>query len=226
MPSSQSAACCGYERVRHDHCFDLIVLGQCVVRHHAWSCRLHCWLVSEVQGVLQEMTSQTPRISESLQHLAVDIDSLVHDPANARKHGERNIAAIKASLARFGQVKPVVVADNGVTVIAGNGTLQAARELGWKKIAAVTTTLEGSEATAYAIADNKTAELAEWDNSVLSQLIDTLPGELQEVIGFAETEVERLVESSLVDDKPKEVDVDAISLDHKCPRCGFEFDSP
>ena len=172
------------------------------------------------------MTSQTPRISESLQHLAVDIDSLVHDPANARKHGERNIAAIKASLARFGQVKPVVVADNGVTVIAGNGTLQAARELGWKKIAAVTTTLEGSEATAYAIADNKTAELAEWDNSVLSQLIDTLPGELQEVIGFAETEVERLVESSLVDDKPKEVDVDAISLDHKCPRCGFEFDSP
>lgn len=139
------------------------------------------------------MTSQTPRISESLQHLAVDIDSLVHDPANARKHDERNIAAIKASLARFGQVKPVVVADNGVTVIAGNGTLQAAKELGWDQIAAATTTLDGSEATAYAIADNKTAELAEWDDDVLAQLIDALPGELQEVTGFDAGELEEML---------------------------------
>ena len=54
----------------------------------------------------------------------VPVDSLHNDPANVRKHGEQNLAAIKASLARFGQQKPIVVnADGGV--IAGNGTLMA-----------------------------------------------------------------------------------------------------
>jgi hypothetical protein len=44
----------------------------------------------------------------------VPIDSLSFDPANVRKHGERNLATIKASLQRFGQQKPIVVDANGV----------------------------------------------------------------------------------------------------------------
>ena len=50
----------------------------------------------------------------------VKIETLVFDPANARKHGEKNLAAIKSSLQRFGQQKPIVVDANGV-VRAGNG---------------------------------------------------------------------------------------------------------
>lgn len=60
------------------------------------------------------------------------------DPANVRKHPERNIAGIKASLARFGQVKPIVIDENNV-VRAGNGTLEAARGLGWATIQCVRT---------------------------------------------------------------------------------------
>lgn len=63
----------------------------------------------------------------------VSIDSLVFDPANVRKHPEKNLATIKASLLRFGQQKPIVVDANGV-VRAGNGTLAAAKALGWKEI--------------------------------------------------------------------------------------------
>ena len=132
-------------------------------------------------------------IADGLAELAVDIASLAPDPANSRKHDERNIQTIKGSLARFGQLKPIVLADNGVTVVAGNGTLMAAKELGWKKIAAVRSSLDGSEATAYGIADNRTAELADWDADVLSKLIQSLDGELTTVAGFDDDEVAKLM---------------------------------
>ena len=96
----------------------------------------------------------------------VDIGELHEDPANVRVHPERNIAAIKGSLARFGQVKPVVIDAQNV-VRAGNGTLRAARELGWRHVKCVRTKLAGSEATAYGIADNRTAETAAWDDAGL-----------------------------------------------------------
>ncbi len=108
----------------------------------------------------------------------VAISSLRLDPANARKHDEKNLAAIKGSLSAFGQQKPIVVSEDG-TVIAGNGTLEAARALGWDDIAVAVSGLEGTDRTAFALADNRTAELAEWDDAVLT---DTLRG-LDEV-GF------------------------------------------
>ena len=58
----------------------------------------------------------------------VPLTSLTPDPLNARKHNRRNIDAIKASLSKFGQRKPIVVTNDG-TVIAGNGTLEAATSL-------------------------------------------------------------------------------------------------
>jgi len=89
---------------------------------------------------------------------SVRIADLSIDPANARKHSQRNLDAIAASLKRFGQQKPIVV-DKANIVRAGNGTLQAAIHLGWDSIDVVTTDLTGAEASAYAIADNRTAEL-------------------------------------------------------------------
>jgi ParB-like chromosome segregation protein Spo0J len=101
---------------------------------------------------------------------SIDIALLHLDPANARKHSRPNIEAIKSSLARFGQQKPIVV-DSKNVVRAGNGTLVAATELGWTKINIVRTDLAGVEATAFAIADNRTAELAQWDPQTLSALL-------------------------------------------------------
>jgi hypothetical protein len=103
----------------------------------------------------------------------IEIDKLVHDPSNARKHGEKNLEAIKGSLARFGQQKPIVVNMDNV-VVAGNGTLDAAKSLGWTEINIVRTDLKGSDITAYALADNRTGELAEWDNDVLGSLLHSL----------------------------------------------------
>lgn len=62
---------------------------------------------------------------------------------------KKNIEAIKGSLAKFGQQKPIVVNKDNV-VVAGNGTLEAARQLGWKEINVVRTNLTGAELTAFA----------------------------------------------------------------------------
>ena len=124
----------------------------------------------------------------------VEVSSLVKDPANVRRHSEKNLEAIKGSLARFGQQKPIVVGADGV-VIAGNGTLAAAQSLGWSMIDIVRSPLTGSEATAYAIADNRTAELAEWDEDALAQQLAALSiedEELASATGFDQRDIEKM----------------------------------
>lgn len=104
----------------------------------------------------------------------VPVDQLTPDPRNARRHDRRNVDAIAASLREFGQRRPLVVTQDGI-VLAGNGTLEAARSLGWSTIT-VTRTPPGwdyERARAYALADNRTAELATWDAAVLAdQLLE------------------------------------------------------
>lgn len=161
----------------------------------------------------------------------VKIDSLTFDPANVRKHDEKNLSAIKASLNRFGQQKPIVVDASGV-VRAGNGTLAAAKALGWKEIRIVRSSLAGSEATAYAIADNRTAELAKWDDDALAQTLAALQIEDEELAvatGFLEQELRALTDmyqgiESAPESSAKEIDVDGFQLECRCPKCGFEFD--
>lgn len=129
--------------------------------------------------------------------ISTPIADLKMDPANVRKHGPRNIETIVASLQKFGQQKPIVIDKNGV-VVAGNGTLAAARQLGWTSIDAVRTGLQGSMATAFAIADNRTAELAEWDTDALAQTLAALQiedEELARMTGFNDDQIKKTLEA-------------------------------
>lgn len=101
------------------------------------------------------------------------IDQLVFDPINARKHPVKNIEAIKGSLTKFGQQKPIVINSKSI-VIAGNGTLMAAKALGWKNIKVIVSDLNDLNQMAFALADNRTSELAEWDQDILSQQLAQL----------------------------------------------------
>lgn len=103
----------------------------------------------------------------------VPLSELSLDPKNARKHSQRNLDAIAASLSKFGQRKPIVV-QSGL-ILAGNGTYEAAKSLGWKEIsiAEVPADWDNDTAKAYALADNRSAELAEWDeNELAKQLLE------------------------------------------------------
>lgn len=125
----------------------------------------------------------------------VSVDELKLDPRNARLHPDRNLAAIRASLERFGQQKPIVVKKDG-TVIAGNGTLEAARALGWTHLDVVRTELDGADAAAFAVADNKTAELAEWDFEMLAGILSEIDPNNRTTTGFADYEIEPLLQGS------------------------------
>jgi len=125
----------------------------------------------------------------------VPIDSIRPMQANARRHGGRNLEAIKTSLERFGQQKPVVVGPGG-SILAGNGTWAAAKAMGWTEIEITRSDLAGPEATAYAIADNRTAELAEWDDAILAEALAGLQSAdeaLATATGFSPGETERLM---------------------------------
>lgn len=116
-------------------------------------------------------------IIEPLRVLAVPVSELVFDPANARTHDEANLAAIRASLRVYGQRRPLVVNRRTGHVEAGNGTLQAL--LAENKTHAAVVYVDDDPATAkgYSIADNRTAELATWDEKALADLMEDLDTE-------------------------------------------------
>lgn len=163
---------------------------------------------------------------------SVKIEDISQDPANVRRHNERNLSAIVASLRKFGQQKPIVVNAEGI-ILAGNGTYEAAKRLGWEKIDVVRSNLKGSDATGFAIADNRTAELAEWDDTALAETLRALQFEEYDVqaAGFLDQEIDDLItrlgnEQLVPDFQPGSID-DQGRLDEKakviCPECHHEF---
>lgn len=123
------------------------------------------------------------------------LSTLSLDIANARKHPDRNLDAIKSSLVTFGQRKPIVVRRSSREVIAGNGTLAAARSLAWDSLAVVWVDDDTTLATAFGIADNKTAELAEWDENILGTLLAGLSDTPIDMttLGFSDAEISELI---------------------------------
>lgn len=133
------------------------------------------------------------RIHDQLRGLATPVERLEHDKRNARKHSPRNLSAIARSLDEHGQRKPLVAQRVGerLVVRAGNGTLEAARSLGWTHLAVVVVEEGDKAATRYALADNRTAELAEWDDETLRELLGEVCDSLDELpdLGWEPDEV-------------------------------------
>jgi hypothetical protein len=143
------------------------------------------------------------KIHESLKQLAVDVDKLVPLEGNPRKG---NVQSIVASYREFGQIKPIVIRpnDDGTsTVIAGNHQLEAAKLLGWDKIAAVSYDVDNKKAIAFAIADNRTMELGYTESELLSEFILEIHEEYPELVdslGWDEFEIAEFEQTSIRDE--------------------------
>lgn len=135
--------------------------------------------------------SELGYIAEGLRPLATAISEVHEDAANVRVgHAVERIAA---SLRQYGQRKPIVAnRSQGGKVEAGNGTLAAARSLGWSHVAVVWVEDDAATAAGFSIADNRTGDLSHWDVEALRDVVDTLPdsiftgfeaGELDELLG-------------------------------------------
>jgi DNA modification methylase len=143
---------------------------------------------------------------------SVPIEKLTFDPANARKHSDANLAAIAGSLKEFGQRKPIVITFDNV-IVAGNGTVEAAKFLGLTDVDVVRVPKDwgADQVKAFALADNRSAELAEWNPEVLSaQLLELEQAGFDiEALGFDVKEVKTL--DDVVQDEPAEPPTDAVT---------------
>jgi hypothetical protein len=119
----------------------------------------------------------THQIAADLTALATPIGQLDPLPGNPRRG---DVDAVAASYATFGQRKPVVARrgdDGRGTVIAGNHQLAAAKKLGWSHLAVVWVDDDDTTAAAFALADNRTAELGGYDDDALVAMIQAVAAE-------------------------------------------------
>ena len=112
------------------------------------------------------------------------ISAVEFDPQNARVRTERSSYMIKESLQKFGPLRSLVgqrLPDGRIIVRAGNGTLEEAGQIGIDKVriierrpdelvVVVADDLDESAWKSYAIADNRTSDLSDWDTDVLAEL--------------------------------------------------------
>ncbi len=104
------------------------------------------------------------------------VEELVPYARNARTHSEAQVDQIAASIREWGWTTPVLISEDG-TIIAGHGRVRAARKLGLTDVPVmVATGWSKAQIQAYAIADNKLALNAGWDEALLALEIDELQG--------------------------------------------------
>lgn len=161
---------------------------------------------------------------------------LAHDPRNLRLHTPRNIGVIADALQEVGAARSIVV-DEDLVVLAGNGVIEAAAEVGIEKVRIIDAAgdeiiavrrrdLTPEQKLRLGAFDNRTAELSGWDVEALARELeqnDTIFDGM-----FHDEEMVELLKS--IENRP---DVEApgdfasydddIATEYCCPKCGYEW---
>ena len=124
----------------------------------------------------------------------------IHDikpyPNNPR-HNDHAVDAVAAFIQAFGFRQPIVVDEDSV-IIVGATRFKAACKLGLTEVPVhVAAGLTPAQRKAYRIADNKTAELADWNTDLLVQeLADLQKMDFDtDLLGFSAEELSRLLDN-------------------------------
>lgn len=160
------------------------------------------------------------------------LKDLKPDSKNARRHTPRNINQISQSLLKVGAARSGVIDEDG-NILAGNGTAEALEAVGITKIRVVDAQgdewvvvrrkgLTAKQKKELSLADNRTAELAEWDVDILKDL--SIDVDMDE--WFAPDELAHLGLGTIGDKAaPGEFPTygEDIETQFQCPKCGYEW---
>jgi hypothetical protein len=111
-------------------------------------------------------------------------------PGNPRTH---DLAVIKQSLEKNGQYRAVVVQKKGLRILAGHGTCEAARDLGWSEVLVHLVHCTSAEAKRIVAVDNRASDLGGYDDQLLADLLKSM-GEL-DGSGYVDDDLDRLLRS-------------------------------
>lgn len=133
---------------------------------------------------------------------------------NPRKN-DGAVAAVMASIKRFGFGAPILARKADGEVIAGHTRLKAAEALGLDTVPVRYVDLDPAEAHLLALADNKLNEKAEWDGIKVAEILSGYGLDDAEIAGWGKEELDRLggaIDSELSDDQSDQANVGFVIL--------------
>ena len=127
------------------------------------------------------------------------VASLTPSLRNARTHSKGQLHKLAASLKQFGFNSPILI-DGAGEVVAGHGRLEAAKMIGLAEVPTISVShLTEAEVRAYRVADNRLAQLSDWDDEVLKVELSFLAEidlDLPEITGFETAEINSILEAA------------------------------
>lgn len=159
-----------------------------------------------------------PGIPETLAVLAEPIGSLKRRARNPRRG---DMDAIRESLRVHGQYKPIVANRGTREVLVGNHTHEGAELEGWADIAVTWVDVDEATAQRIVIVDNRTSDLAGWDDSLLAELLAELPDLTG--TGFEQSDLDALLATLEPPDEFPDPEAGNDDLEYQCPSCGYEW---
>lgn len=162
-----------------------------------------------------------------LKIVMIPIDELTPYEGNARKHGQKDVDAIRKSIEADGFNDPLAVWGKKNVIIEGHGRLMAARALGMKELPCIRLDhLTDEQRREYAIRHNRAAEFSTWDFQLLEQEIAELEMADVDMSGLDFNLNEGQGEVELNGEGATEYGEEEFGDDKfecTCPECGFRF---
>lgn len=163
-----------------------------------------------------------------LKIVMIPIGKLTPYANNARKHTQKDVDHIKASILADGFNDPIGVWGEKNVIVEGHGRWMACKELGYEKVPCIRLDhLTDEQRKEYAIRHNRSAEFSTWDFEILAEEIGQLEMEGVDLSGL-EFRLDRGEETPMILDGSGAIEYgeEAFGDDTfncECPVCGFRF---
>ena len=148
------------------------------------------------------------------------VASLKPSERNARRHPQKQLQKLAASMRQFGFNSPILI-DGVGEVVAGHGRLEAAKIIGLAEVPTISVShLTEAEVRAFRIADNRLAELGNWDDEALHiefSFLAEIDLDLPEITGFETAEIDAILEAAAPAPAPDPADVTPELDDRELP---------
>ena len=141
----------------------------------------------------------------------VPIEQLKPWDRNPRTH--HAVDAIARSMTSLGYLAPIVVQKGTYRILAGHGRLKAMKKLGVTEVPVIVADVDDARADLYTLADNKLTELADWDFSVMADILLEFDAKNLDttLTGFSDAELKAIAEWT-----PPNPAI-------QCPKCGHRW---